>query len=165
MIRNDRIKYMRKERGLTLKEVAEKLGVSEATVQRYESGAIKNVPYEQIVQYAEILNCLPQHIMGWDSGSDLEITAEEEKIILAFRNSPEAIRSAIRKLLDIEVEEKPIAISRKKKKHTTTKKKKSVSSKKRTVITNETTRRNILPRLDAGTDVELLHPGAGGTRD
>lgn len=64
---NQRIKKMRLSKGMTLLDVAEKLGVKEATVQRYESGNIKNIKYETIEALAEIFSCSPQHLMGWDN--------------------------------------------------------------------------------------------------
>lgn len=45
---NDRIRSMRIQKGITLAQIAEKLGVTEATAQRYESGNIKSVPYEHM---------------------------------------------------------------------------------------------------------------------
>ena len=60
------IKERRNELGLTLLEIAERLNVKEATVQRYESGEIKNIKHETIVALSEILNCSPAYLMGWD---------------------------------------------------------------------------------------------------
>lgn len=66
-IMHERIKELRHSRGLTLLQVAEFLNVTEATAQRYETGkGIKTVPYEIIEKYAELFNCHPDHIMGWD---------------------------------------------------------------------------------------------------
>lgn len=62
----DRIKERRNALGLTLLEIAEQLNVKEATVQRYESGEIKNIKHETIVNLAEILKCSPSYLMGWD---------------------------------------------------------------------------------------------------
>lgn len=64
---NDKIKSMRICRGYTLAYVAELLGIKEATMQRYESGEIKNIKHETIAKLAEILNCSPAYLMGWDS--------------------------------------------------------------------------------------------------
>lgn len=61
----ERIKERRISCGFTLLEVADKLGVKEATVQRYESGEIKNVKHETITSLANILNCSPAYLMGW----------------------------------------------------------------------------------------------------
>lgn len=71
-ILNDRIKDMRKRRNKTLKEVAEAIGVQEATLQRYESGLIKNIPHDKITAIAEYLNCSPAYLMGWSSESKEE---------------------------------------------------------------------------------------------
>lgn len=62
---NDRIRSMRMQKGITLAQIAEKLGVTEATAQRYESGNIKSVPYEHMCAYGEILGCSPAYLMGW----------------------------------------------------------------------------------------------------
>ena len=61
----ERIKERRNSLGLTLLEIAELLNVKEATVQRYESGEIKNIKHETIVALAKILKCTPQYLMGW----------------------------------------------------------------------------------------------------
>ncbi len=63
---NERIHSRRIEKGITLAKVADRLGVTETTAQRYESGSIKNIPYEHICTYAEILKCSPSYLMGWD---------------------------------------------------------------------------------------------------
>ena len=65
----DRIKSRRVEIGMTLKEVAEKIGVKEATVQRYESGSIKTLKQDTIAKIAQVLNISPSYLMGWDSDS------------------------------------------------------------------------------------------------
>lgn len=73
MIWNDRLRRLREEHRYTLKEIASKLGVSEAMVSRHESNT-KNIPYDIIEQYAKIYGCTPQYIMGWNdddsSGSE-----------------------------------------------------------------------------------------------
>ncbi len=69
---NEKIKEMRLKRGLTLLEVAEYLGVKEATVQRYESGSIKNIKYEIICKLADLFCCDPCYLMGWSSDINIE---------------------------------------------------------------------------------------------
>lgn len=46
------LKTQRKKLGLTLADIAEAMGVSEATVQRWESGNIKNIRQERIASLA-----------------------------------------------------------------------------------------------------------------
>ncbi|MCM1048334.1 MAG: helix-turn-helix domain-containing protein [Clostridiales bacterium] len=67
---NERIHERRIEKGITLAQIAEKLGVTEATAQRYECGGIKSIPYECMCAYGEILNCSPAYLMGWEDASD-----------------------------------------------------------------------------------------------
>src|SRR5690606_1361170 len=66
----ERIKYVRESRNKTLLEVAEYLGVTEATVQRYESGNIKNLKLDTITKIAEFLNINPSYLMGWSAVSE-----------------------------------------------------------------------------------------------
>lgn len=68
---NDRIHERRIEKGITLAQVAEKLGVTEATAQRYECGSIKSIPYECMCAYGELLNCSPAYLMGWEESSSV----------------------------------------------------------------------------------------------
>ena len=60
------IKKFRLQKGLTLLELANKLGVSESTIHKYETKRIKNIKYDTIVQLAEVLEVTPQELMGWD---------------------------------------------------------------------------------------------------
>ena len=60
------LKAKRKELGLTLAQIAEKIGVTEATVQRWESGNIKSLRHERIAKLADILGVTPSVLMGWD---------------------------------------------------------------------------------------------------
>lgn len=56
----------RQELGLTLAQIGDKMNVSEATVQRWESGNIKTVRHDKIVRLAEILGVTPSQLMGWE---------------------------------------------------------------------------------------------------
>lgn len=74
---NERIKKLRLERELTLKDIASKLNITEATAQRYESGnGIKAIPYEKIVEYAELFGVSPCYIMGWEDYNGRKINKE-----------------------------------------------------------------------------------------
>ena len=60
-----RMKEARLSKGITLLEIAEKLGRTEATIQRYESGNIKNLKSDTIEAIAKSLNVKPAYLMGW----------------------------------------------------------------------------------------------------
>lgn len=94
------IKNRRLELGLTLKDVANALGVSEATVQRYESGDIKNIKHDTIAHLAEILKCSPSYLMGWeDDKSDFVLSNEEKELIIEYRKADSVSREAVQRLL------------------------------------------------------------------
>lgn len=60
-----KIKGRRTELGLTLKEVAKALGVSESTVQRYETSEIRNMGIDKVEALARVLKVAPEYLMGW----------------------------------------------------------------------------------------------------
>lgn len=63
---NELIKQRRKELNLTQKEVANCVGVSEATVSRWESGDIANMGRDKIALLSKVLNISPSIIAGYD---------------------------------------------------------------------------------------------------
>lgn len=63
----ERIKRIRKEQGLSIDDVAEKLGKNRTTVYRYENGDIENLPLGILDSLASALNTTPAYLMGWDS--------------------------------------------------------------------------------------------------
>lgn len=67
------LKQRRLELGLTMAEVAERVGVSEATISRYESGDIKNMRRERIGKYARALQVAPSEFID-----DIIVTSESQ---------------------------------------------------------------------------------------
>ncbi len=72
----DVLKKRRHELNLTLLDVAKAVGVSEATVSRWESGHIENMRRDKIAQLSKILQISPAVIMGWEEDSSQ--SSEEE---------------------------------------------------------------------------------------
>lgn len=71
----DRIKLRRKALGLTLEEVAGRLGISRQTMSRYETGIISNIPSDRMEKLAEILDTSPAYFMGWSDTASTWLTA------------------------------------------------------------------------------------------
>lgn len=63
---SSKLKQLRKSKGMTLDELAEKVGTSKQTIHRYENGVITNVPPEKVESLAVALNTTPQELMGWE---------------------------------------------------------------------------------------------------
>lgn len=63
----DILSQRRKGLNMTMKQVADKVGVSEGTISRWESGKIADMRRDKIMAYAQALNISPAIIMGWDN--------------------------------------------------------------------------------------------------
>jgi len=59
------IKRIRLEKGKTLSQLAEMVDLTDATIQRYESGVIENIPLKNIELIAKALGVRPEMITGW----------------------------------------------------------------------------------------------------
>lgn len=70
----ERIKQRRKELGLSAEEVAEKLGVSPATIYRYENNDIKKFPTEILKPLAKVLHTTPSYLIGWSDNVEENVT-------------------------------------------------------------------------------------------
>lgn len=65
MTTGDRMKLRRKELGVPVEQVASALGVSVATVYRYEKGDIEKVPGTALEPLAKVLHTTAAWLMGW----------------------------------------------------------------------------------------------------
>ncbi len=63
----NKLKELRKAKGLTLDALAERLGTSKQTIHRYENGVISNIPHEKVRALARALEVAPSELMGWES--------------------------------------------------------------------------------------------------
>lgn len=63
------MKARRKEIGLSAERVAEILGVSPATIYRYEKGDIEKVPGDLLAPIANALQTTPAYLMGWNTSN------------------------------------------------------------------------------------------------
>lgn len=62
----ERIKQRRKELGLSVDELADKLGKNRATIYRYESNEIEKLPTTVLEPLADVLSVSPGFLMGWE---------------------------------------------------------------------------------------------------
>lgn len=95
------LKTRRKELNLTMYEVAKKVGVSEGTISRWESGDIENMRRDKIVAIAKALNITPSIIMGWEDTPIIKLSKKEEKLVTKYRENP-SMQKAVDTLLGIE---------------------------------------------------------------
>lgn len=60
------IKNRRAQLDLTLRDVAEAVGISHTTLKKWEDGDIKSLKASYITNLAKILNLRPGYLMGWE---------------------------------------------------------------------------------------------------
>ncbi len=81
-----RLREKRIERALTQKQVADYVGVTEATVSRWESGEIDNMRRDKIASLSAVLKVSPLLIMGIDEPDDEQANDHEEtKMVHIYR--------------------------------------------------------------------------------
>ncbi len=70
-----RMKKRREELDMSYQTLSDKVGISKSTLQRYETGYIKNMPVDKLEDIANALRVSPAYLMGWtDEVVDLPIT-------------------------------------------------------------------------------------------
>jgi repressor LexA len=89
---SEKIKFLRKSKGMSLEQLAELVGTSRQTVHRYENGTITNIPHDKIEALAKALDTTPARLMGW----------EEEREISSFNdNNIKSLKSVKTKKLPL----------------------------------------------------------------
>lgn len=95
---------LRKERGLTLEEVGQAVGVGRSTVRKWETGQIASMKRDKIKKLSDCLGVSPAYICGW-TDDPLDTGAPEatriEGQIQTLRNALDQLNDEGReKLLD-----------------------------------------------------------------
>lgn len=62
----DRIKFLRRQKGITQEELGQIVGVQKAAVQKWESGMTKNLKRDTIEKLSNYFGVRPSFLMGMD---------------------------------------------------------------------------------------------------
>lgn len=65
----DRIKERRLQMAYTQEELAQKLGLQKSAIAKYENGRVENIKRSVIAEMANVLECSPSYLMGWDNSA------------------------------------------------------------------------------------------------
>lgn len=103
---NEIIRARRKELGLTLKQVADKLGVSESLISRYESNDVKNMGIDKLIPLAKVLKTTPAYLMGWEE--DKTYFNELSYDMIAEPSASYYEKTTYEKLIPLEIVEIPM---------------------------------------------------------
>ena len=105
----DILKNRRLERNMSLKDVADMVGVTISTISRWESGDISNMRRDRIVSYANALAISPSIIMGWEEPpsktekSYFKLTESELTLIKKYRQLDADGKRNIDRQIDFEL--------------------------------------------------------------
>lgn len=80
----EKIKMLRKHKGMTLEEVGDLVGVGKSTVRKWENGDIMNMRRDKIASLAHALGVTPAYLMGWTDSEplyplDLQMFGKQEE--------------------------------------------------------------------------------------
>jgi transcriptional regulator with XRE-family HTH domain len=93
----DRIKELRKSKGMTQQDLAQKLGLQDSAIAKYENGRVENIKRSVIADMAQVLDCSPVYLLGLDDG--FVLNDDEKRIIEQFREADEDTKKMVRRLL------------------------------------------------------------------
>ena len=74
------IKKYEKEKEMTLKDITRKIELTEATVQKYESGNIKKIDVETLKKISDALGVLPENLTEWNAQELAKYRTEKQGI-------------------------------------------------------------------------------------
>lgn len=98
----ERIAQLRLHRGMTMTELADKIGETIQTVYKYEKGIVTNIPLVKIEAIAKALRCPPVALTGWEDPSPAEEVKSDpthEQLLTLFDSlSPDAQRLVLDQL-------------------------------------------------------------------
>lgn len=84
-----RIRARRISLGLSVDDLAYRLSKNRATVYRYESDEIENLPVGVIAHLADALSVSPAYLMGWEAAPEAPpaapLSPSEETVLTLFR--------------------------------------------------------------------------------
>ncbi len=81
------IKQLREERGMTLEQLGDKIGVGKSTVRKWENGMIANMRRDKIGLIANALGVSPAYLMGWEENTPAAVPVledREQKLLSSF---------------------------------------------------------------------------------
>ena len=91
-ISGDRIRACRIKMHMTQDDVAKYLGIGKQAVYKYESGAVTNIPLENVEALAKLFSVTPAYIAGWDDDKFQQYTQllcedkVEHDLVLTYRS-------------------------------------------------------------------------------
>jgi len=84
MTTGERIHQIRKEKDMTLEQLAQAAGITRSTVAKYEKDIIRNIPQENIEAMARALGVSPSQLTGWVDGSEIVVNLSKARPMTGY---------------------------------------------------------------------------------
>ena len=81
MTTGEKIRQLRKERGLTQEELGNLIGVQKAAINKYETGIVVNLKRSTIAALAKALNVSPLELLDPEDPPDFQPVTDEARIL------------------------------------------------------------------------------------
>lgn len=101
-----RIKEKRKEAGLNQKELAAKIGLSEASISKYENGKVEDATHTMLAKFAAALGVSVAWLLGVENNSQTlpaPLSQEEHDLVNDFRILNRAGKDYIRQTMNMAI--------------------------------------------------------------
>lgn len=66
MSKGERIRELRRAKGISQMDMARLLNTTKQTISKYENGIVSNIPSDKLEAMASLLNSTPEYILGWE---------------------------------------------------------------------------------------------------
>jgi putative transcriptional regulator len=65
-------------RKMRSRELAERIGITEANLSLLKSGKVRGVRFETLARICAVLDCQPGELLSWEPGPEPEDTSQEQ---------------------------------------------------------------------------------------
>jgi transcriptional regulator with XRE-family HTH domain len=92
----DRIRSLRKARGLTQVQLRDRAKIGQSTLSELESGASQSMTVETLMSLCRVLTTTPNYVLyGAKDEADLEASMQEAELVAIFRELPATGKTAL----------------------------------------------------------------------
>jgi len=92
------LRKIRKEHGMTMKHLAERIGVSESAISQYENG--KRQPgYETLIELSRIFDVSTDYILGIEDMDELSVSHADLELIKTYKAAKQSDKEHVNALI------------------------------------------------------------------
>jgi transcriptional regulator with XRE-family HTH domain len=98
----ERIRQVRESARMSQDELAKRMGYKDrSSISKIEKGNDDNIYLDTVQKVAEILNCSPLYLMGWDNDSEKPLSKEDYEFIVTYRQLSDEQKKLVDNMLTV----------------------------------------------------------------